>query len=69
MLDKHHRQMTPVQRLLKDLRNPLLTKQTIENLEDSYLALERAYIHARMYEGRTKDLEQIDERIKDIYEK
>jgi len=61
--------MTPVQRLLKDLRNPLLTKQTIENLEDSYLALERAWVHARMYEGRTKDLEQIDERIKDIYDR
>ena len=67
MLDKYHRQMTPMQRLLKDLRNPLLTKQAIENLEESYLALERNWLHARMYEGRTKDLEQIDERIKDIY--
>ena len=61
--------MTPMQRILKDLRNPLLTKQTFEELEDSYLALERAYIHARMYESRAKDLEQIDERIKDIYDR
>ena len=61
--------MTPMQRILIDLRNPLLTKQTIESLEDSYLALERAYIHARMYEGRTKELDEIDERIKDIYDR
>ena len=61
--------MTPMQRILIDLRNPLLTKQTIESLEDSYLALERAYIHARMYEARTKELDEIDERIKDIYDR
>ena len=61
--------MTPMQRILIDLRNPLLTKQTIKSLEDSYLALERAYIHARMYEGRTKELDEIDERIKDIYDR
>ena len=69
IIEKYHRQMTPMQRLLKDLRNPLLTKQAIENLEESYLALERNWLHARMYEGRTKDLEQIDERIKDIYDR
>ena len=61
--------MTPMQRLLKDLRNPLLTKQTIDNLEDSYLALERAWVQARMYEGRVKELDEIDERIKDIYDR
>jgi hypothetical protein len=58
-----------MQRLLKDLRNPLLTKQTIENLEDSYLALERAYIHARMYEAMEKRMEDIDESVRYIYEK
>ena len=61
--------MTPMQRILKDLRNPLLTKQTTEALEDSYLQLERAWLHARMYEGRTKELDEIDERIKDIYDR
>lgn len=61
--------MTPMQRLLKDLRNPLLTKQTTEALEDSYLQLERAWLHARMYEAIEKRMEDVDEIIKDIYDR
>lgn len=58
-----------MQRLLKDLRNPLLTKQTTEALEDSYLQLERAWLHARMYEAIEKRMEDVDEIIKDIYDR
>jgi hypothetical protein len=61
--------MTPIQRLLKDLRNPLLTQQTTEALEDSYIQLERAWLHARMYEAMDKRMEDIDEIIKATYER
>ena len=61
--------MTPMERILKDLRNPLLTKQTPEALEDSYLQLERAWLHARMYEAIEKRMEDIDEIIRGIYER
>jgi len=61
--------MTPIQRLLKDLRNPLLTKQTTEALEDSYIELERAWLHARMYEAMEQRMEDIDEIIRGIYER
>lgn len=57
-----------MERLLKDLRNPLLTKQTTEALADSYLQLERAWLHARMYEAIEKRMEDIDEIISGIYE-
>ena len=57
-----------MQRLLKDLRNPLLTKQTIENLEDSYLQLERSWLQARMYETMGEQMVDIDDIIRLIYE-
>ena len=58
-----------MERLLKDLRNPLLTKQTTEALEDSYVQLERVWLHAKMYEASGKSIREIDEIIKDIYDR
>jgi hypothetical protein len=58
-----------MQRLLKDLRNPLLTKQATEALEDSYLELERAWLQARLYEAMDKGMDDIDEFLRYIYEK
>ena len=60
--------MTPMQRILKDLRNPLLTKQTFEELEDSYLQLERSWLQARMYETMGEQMVDIDDIIRLIYE-
>ena len=57
-----------MQRLLKDLRNPLLTKQTFEELEDSYLQLERSWLQARMYETMGEQMVDIDDIIRLIYE-
>lgn len=61
--------MTPMERILKDLRNPLLTKQATEALEDSYLELERAWLNARLYEALEKRMEDIDEMVAAIYER
>jgi hypothetical protein len=57
-----------MQRILKDLRNPLLTKQTFEELEDSYLQLERSWLQARMYETMGEQMVDIDDIIRLIYE-